>query len=209
MDLFHQNWFSVRMEMLITYRAWFAPDQLHPLTLHFWRFPNSVSFSCDWVTHLTVKLLLYWFFFKIQICLGELPTPWLDSIRFPEFIRSLLSSLDNTEQHPREKKKRGGWGFCLEMRKHRIKSKGLAVRRSGWASGINSYLFLSLSFLIYKKRLVVVMPSALPTSSSVLGSRQLWKGGIFVTSKLGFASMQPRQHLMPPLQLLDSVEGPQ
>ena len=106
MDLFHQNWFSVRMEMLITYRAWFAPDQLHPLTLHFWRFPNSVSFSCDWVTHLKVKLLLYWFFFKIQICLGELPTPWLDSIRFPEFIRSLLSSLDNTEQHPREKKKK-------------------------------------------------------------------------------------------------------
>ena len=55
---------------------------------------------------------------------------------------------------------------------------------------------------------MVVMPSALLASSSVLGSRQLWKGGIFVTSKLGFASMQPRQHLMHPCTCWTVLKNP-
>lgn len=124
----------------------------------------------------------------------ESPTPW--PARFPELVYQIpFVSLITQSSAQKEK---GGWEFWLGIKKHRIKSKGLGVRRSGWAPGINSYLLLSLSFLIYKKRLMVVMTSARQPHSSVLGSMRLWKAKAFVTTKSDFANVQSRQHLMHP-----------
>lgn len=132
----------------------------------------------------------------------ESPTPW--PARFPELVYQIpFVSLIIQSSAQKEK---GGWEFWLGIKKHRIKSKGLGVRRSGWAPGINSYLLLSLSFLIYKKRLMVVMTSARQPHSSVLGSMRLWKAKAFVTTKLQMCS--PGSTWCTPRSVLDSAEGP-